>query len=143
MITYEKMNDNIIKGIFKGEKVRYGIIDNEYWVSVNGTSAYVIPQSQMFVNTVYLEETNLFDVYEKYETQCVIGRVSKGIFVNNKLQCIELTNGEFNVYINDKLLKEFDGCDIYIKSPVDVILFKYMGKIRGIVCPLRQPKVVE
>ena len=151
-MKWEKINNNIIKRMYKEEKVIYHNDGNFTAVmNKNYTSAVVIPNCFLYVDmgkSKYNEVNECIDRYfetvediktNKYKLtlnyikkiNVYTKEVNAAVFHSNEM--------DFDVYIDTNLLKDFSttDCEFYGTSKTGVVSIIENNILVGVVCPIR------
>ena len=151
-MKWEKINNNIIKRMYKEEKVIYHNDGNFTAVmNKNYTSAVVIPNCFLYVDMSKSKYNVIDEVIDKYLETVEDIKTNKYKLTLNYIKKINVSGKEvdaavfhsnemdFNVYIDTNLLKDFSttDCEFYGTSKTGVVSIIENNILVGVVCPTR------
>ena len=150
-MKWEKINNNLIKRMYKEEKVVYHNDGNFTAVmNKNGTSAVVIPNCFLYVDMTKSKYNEVNECIGKYLETVEDIKTDKYKLTLNYIKKIDVHGKEinaavfhsnemnFDVYIDTNLLKDFSttDCEFYGASKTGVVYITENNNLVGIVCPI-------
>lgn len=150
-MKWEKINNNIIKRMYKEEKVLYYNDGNFTTVmDKNYTSAVVIPNCFLYVDMSKSKYNKVNECIDKYLGTVEYIKTNKYKLTLNYIKKINAYGKEvnaavfhsnemdFDVYIDTNLLKDFSttDCEFYGISKTGVVSIIENNNLVGIVCPI-------
>lgn len=137
------MNNNTIQKkmfnkLLSGARVYYMDNSVEEIALTDGCVMYIIPKSELAISMEKMSalETSIDILYEKQE-DCQVMPTGNMKSLGNRV-AVQYKCDKFKTWMDEKFLKEFDGCNFFASSPLSRVLVKTkFDKKVGVILPIR------
>lgn len=135
----------VLKEALKGKRkhtVMYGTLDNKVIIG-NEIRLYVIPKEECVIDLTNIAGARILQqsILENFvnDNECTEIELTNGIrLLDSKITARILTNGKENIYLDERLIKNFDLKNATFKSKgAKSIVYIYEGEVMvGFCCPI-------
>lgn len=137
-MNYNTMQKKMFNKLLSGARVCY--LDNgdgEIGLT-DGYVMYIIPKKELAISAEKMSAIeNHSDLFEEKQEDCRVTPTGNMKSLRDGV-AVQYKCDRFEIWMNEKFLKEFQGCDFFANSPLSRVLVKTkFDKKVGVIMPIR------
>lgn len=138
-MNYNTIQKKLFSKLLSGARVCYLSGDEEKEIGLtDGYVMYIIPKNKLAISMEKMTALeNSSDILSEKQDDCQVMPTGNMKSLGNDV-AVQYKCDKFEVWVNEKFLKEFDECNLFASGPLNRVLVKTkFNKKVGVILPIR------